>query len=231
MLILSVLSVFIVAAVFSGKLKPTTAEILKFTDLGFCAVFLFDFAAQLARAEDRKKYFLSWGWIDLLSSIPTFDLTRFGRLARVFRILRIFRAIRAARLVRGVWEHRAENALLAASIAGIMLVTIASILILMFEDGPDSNIKTSEDAVWWAITTITTVGYGDRYPITDGGRIVASILMAAGVGLFGTFSAFLATWFIGPRDEDRTRMEIAAMRAEVAKLRAEMTDEIRRLKP
>jgi voltage-gated potassium channel len=219
MLILSVLSVTVVAAEFSGRLRPTTAQILKFTDLGFCVMFLFDFGLQLYRAPDRKKYFFTWGWIDLLSSIPTFDLTRFGRVARVFRIFRIVRGIRAARLIHGVWEHRAENALLAATIAAIILVTGASILVLLFETNPDSNIKTAEDAVWWAMTTITTVGYGDRFPITDGGRIIATFLMAAGVGLFGTFSAFLASWFLGEKSEDRTRKEIVAMREEINGLR------------
>lgn len=61
------------------------------------------------------------------------------------------------------------------------------------ETAPESNIKTAEDAIWWAFVTITTVGYGDRFPVTTEGRIIAALLMTAGVGLFGTFTGFIAS--------------------------------------
>jgi voltage-gated potassium channel len=61
-----------------------------------------------------------------------------------------------------------------------------------------SNIKTPGDALWWAFATITTVGYGDKYPITTEGRIVAIILMVAGVGLFATFTGYLSSYFLEP---------------------------------
>ena len=61
---------------------------------------------------------------------------------------------------------------------------------------PDANIKTAEDALWWSYVTITTVGNGDRFPVTTGGRIIGTLLMTAGVGLFGTFTAFVSSWFL-----------------------------------
>lgn len=76
---------------------------------------------------------------------------------------------------------------------------------------------TAGDALWWAVATITTVGYDDRYPITGEGGLVALILMSAGVGLFGTFSAFLAAWFLA-RDESE-ESALRALRVEVAALR------------
>jgi voltage-gated potassium channel len=72
--------------------------------------------------------------------------------------------------------------------------------------------------VWWAFATITTVGYGDRYPVSVEGRVIAALLMTAGVGLFGAFSAALAAWFLAPEDEATDR-EIAALREEIAGLR------------
>jgi voltage-gated potassium channel len=102
------------------------------------------------------------------------------------------------------------------------LVVFCSIAVLHFETEPESNIKTAEDAIWWAFATITTVGYGDRYPVTSEGRFVATILMCAGVGLFGTFSGFLAAWFIGtPGPQNKTDLgtELAALREEIRALR------------
>lgn len=69
------------------------------------------------------------------------------------------------------------------------------IAILLFE-AANSNIKTIGYAVWWSYVTITTVGYGDKYPVTTEGRIIAAILMTVGVGLFGMFKAFVSSWFV-----------------------------------
>jgi voltage-gated potassium channel len=66
------------------------------------------------------------------------------------------------------------------------------------QSGPESNIKSAEDAVWWTFATITTVGYGDNFPVTSERRVVAAVLTCSGVRLFGTLSGFLAAWFLGP---------------------------------
>ena len=83
-----------------------------------------------------------------------------------------------------------------------LLVTFSSLAILMCEREPDSNIKTAEDAIWWSVTTITTVGYGDKYPVTTEGRIIAMILMLSGVGLFGTLSGLVASFFLGAKQAE-----------------------------
>ena len=88
-----------------------------------------------------------------------------------------------------------------AVIVAFMLILFSSVLILEVETAPNSNIKTAEDALWWAYVTITTVGYGDLYPVTTEGRIVALVLMTAGVGLFGVFTGYLASWFVEPDKE------------------------------
>jgi len=117
-----------------------------------------------------------------------------------------------------VLERRAENTFLAATLVAILLIVVSSISVLHFEAVADANIKTAEDAIWWAFATITTVGYGDRYPVTLEGRFVAVVLMSAGVALFGTFSGFLAAWFL---QSDRTeKSEIAGLKEEIAALRA-----------
>lgn len=85
--------------------------------------------------------------------------------------------------------------------SAILLVGFASASILVFERQPESNIKTAEDALWWSITTITTVGYGDRYPVTTEGRVIGAILMIAGVSMFGCLSGMAASFFLGTHPE------------------------------
>jgi voltage-gated potassium channel len=80
---------------------------------------------------------------------------------------------------------------------GILLLIFSSILILKVEDVPNGNIKTASDAVWWAFTTISTIGYGEFYPVSNAGRAIAGVLIIFGVGVFGTLSGLIASWFLG----------------------------------
>jgi voltage-gated potassium channel len=217
MLVLCVYSLGILAFQ-AGDPPPETRSVLDYADFLVCMVFLADFLVSLYRAESKWRYFVTWGWIDLLSSIPAVDVARWGRAARILRVLRVLRGLRATHMMAMVFlKNRGKNTVMAACLAVILLITFCSIAILNFEAGTQGNIQSAEDAVWWAITTITTVGYGDRYPTTTEGRMIAVLLMSAGVGLFGTFSGFLASWFSG-EDEGATAKEIAALRGEIAKL-------------
>jgi len=92
--------------------------------------------------------------------------------------------------------------MLSVGIITILLTIFSSISILSVENRPDSNIKTAEDAIWWTMTTITTVGYGDRYPVTTEGRLIGIVLMVSGVGLFGTYTAYIASLFIGEEKKE-----------------------------
>lgn len=220
MMTLCVFSLSVLAFQASRPTNPATVVILEYADFVACLIFMVDFLKSLFEAENKWHYLRTWGWLDLLSSIPTVDMARWGRAARVFRIVRVLRGLRATKLVAGlVKKKRAENVMLAAGLVAFMVVTFSSVAILHFESGPDANIQTADDAVWWATATITTVGYGDRYPTTDEGRLVAVILMCAGVGLFGTFSGFLASWFVG-EEEDETHRELKLLREEISSLRS-----------
>jgi voltage-gated potassium channel len=97
-----------------------------------------------------------------------------------------------------VFKNKAQGAFTSVAILAVLLIIFCSIGILQVEKDPNSNIKTAEDAIWWAYVTITTVGYGDKFPVTTEGRLIAALLMTAGVGLFGTFTAYVASWFVEP---------------------------------
>jgi voltage-gated potassium channel len=199
---IAILSVYVLAALFIDTVYALPLEVshlLNIIDDAVCVVFLFDVSYRFFTARN-KVAFLKWGWIDLVSSVPTFGALRAGRAVRLVRILRILRAVRSTRmLVSFVFKNRKNGTFSLVAILSFLLMIFSSISILNVETDPASNIKTAEDALWWSFTTITTVGYGDRYPVTTEGRIIAAILTIAGVGLFGTFTGFVAAWFMNEK--------------------------------
>ena len=227
MLALCVLALVGIVAQNAFRHDPQIELVLDYADFVICLAFGIDFVVSVWRAPRRWRYLLTWGWLDILSSIPTLHIARWGRLARIARIGRVLRGLRATRLLgEAILRKRTQSTVAAAALLALMLVIFASTAILHFEVQPESNIHTAEDAIWWSVATITTVGYGDRYPITTEGRVVATLLMLAGVGLFGTFSAALAAWFLIPEGQ-ATNTEIAALREEIASLRRTVEDSLR----
>lgn len=202
-LALSIVALILLGARAGLPLDPETSQIVDTADFVICAFFFLDFLVSLRRAGNRARYLYTWGWLDLLASIPAVDALRAARLARIVRILRVLRVVKASRLIAIAFATRRRgSALWAAVLISIVVVFGASIAILELERRT-GNITNAEDAVWWAITTITTVGYGDRYPVTTEGRLVAVALMIVGVGLFGTLSGAAASWFMQPGTELR----------------------------
>lgn len=194
------LSVYVLVALFIQTLpivtNPGVEEILSIVDNIVCIIFIGDFFYTLITTEDRKKY-LKLGWIDLISSIPTVSFLRWGRFFRIIRTFRLLRGIRSIKVIlQFIFANKAKGTLLTVTLISFVLVIFGAIAILNCETHESSNIQNATDALWWAFVTITTVGYGDYYPVTTLGRIVAAVLMTAGVGLFGTFTAYVSSYFL-----------------------------------
>lgn len=186
-------------------LPPEIAKVLNYVDNFICGVFLLDFIIRYRQAENKLQ-FMKWGWIDLIASVPTLDFMRAGRLLRLIRLIRIIRAFRSTKhIVQHIFKNKVQGTLTSVAIIAVLMLLFSSIAILQFETDPNSNIKTAGDAIWWAYVTMTTVGYGDKYPVTTEGRIVAAVLMTVGVGLFGTFTAYVSSWFV--KDNAKTEEE------------------------
>jgi voltage-gated potassium channel len=220
-LIISVLALVVLAADMFVAANSDTGRILRYADTLLCVLFFGDFVVCLMRSKNRLKYLATWGWLDLISSIPIIDALRWGRAARLARVLRVLRGVRSARiLMRFILERRAQSAALAAALTSIVVIAVSSIAILHFERvaGDDAKIRTAEDALWWSVVTITTVGYGDLYPVTTEGRVVAVGLMFVGVGLIGTWSGIAAAWFMAAA-QDQQHANIDTLRSEIQELR------------
>ncbi|CAM2899785.1 ion transporter [Vibrio rarus] len=206
-----VLSVYVLLALFvenAFQLDPDTRELLSTIDSLVCMVFLTDFLHRFHRAPN-KMAFMKWGWIDLLSSIPMVDALRYGRFIHLVRFLRMLKAIRSTKIILYyLFHNRREGTFSIVASISVLVVIFGAIGILQFEKGlAESNIQNASDALWWSFVTITTVGYGDYYPVTPQGRAVAAVLMTAGVGLFGTFTGLVANWFMTEEDQQASQNE------------------------
>ena len=180
------------------KLPKEVSDILQVLDNLVCVLLLADFGIRFYKAES-KPVFLKWGWIDLVASIPNVPILRVGRFVRILRVIRLLRAIRATQKISSILlKNKFQTGVTSVVLSSFLLVMFCSIGILICEQqDPNANIKTAGDAFWWSVSTITTVGYGDVYPVTAEGRILAMVLMISGIGLFGILSGLAASFFVG----------------------------------
>lgn len=222
------LAVLVIPVVYPG-LPPGVRSALDAIDLGIWAAFLAEYLARLFAAPSRLTFIRCNLFDLLLVTIP---------VLRPLRLLRSVALIRSARLTRigagvgrAVRESRvrlaSRAALLAAGSAAILTLAAAVMELDVERGAAKANITTFGDALWWSVSTITTVGYGDRYPVTAAGRAIGIALMIAGVGLFGVVAASAAAWFVSAdQEEDRHQHgdAITALTAEITALRQTVAD-------
>lgn len=223
MLVLSVVSLVLLAVQSFVTLEDNAANILWRVDYLICAVFFAEFLWRLVQTRPRSAY-LKWGWLDLISSIPMIPEFRIARLARIARIVRVLRGARASRnLLRIFLVHRARSTFAAVVFGSFVLLLFSAIAIVSVEPS-----LSPRDAVWWCLFALITAEYGEFYPASTEGRIIAGLLMTAGVAIFGTFTASVASFFLEEEqqeDEERDSVilaEISGLKQEVSELRKEL---------
>jgi voltage-gated potassium channel len=160
-------------------------------------IFVVDLVVRLALAEERLRY-LGRRWYDLL--VIVLPLLRPLRLLRLMPLLSVLNR-RAQTGLRGrVAIYVAGGASLLAFVAALAVLDVE-------QTSPDANISDFGDAIWWAVTTMTTVGYGDHYPVTSVGRVVAFGLMLGGIALLGTVTATMASWLVESVQAEKEQAE------------------------
>jgi voltage-gated potassium channel len=159
--------------------------------------FVIDLVVRLALADERMRY-LGRHWYDLL--VIVLPLLRPLRLLRLIPLLSVLNR-RAQTGLRGrVAIYVAGGASLLAFVAALAVLDVE-------RSSPDANISDFGDAIWWAVTTMTTVGYGDHYPVTSVGRVVAFGLMLGGIALLGTVTATMASWLVESVQAEKEQAE------------------------
>jgi voltage-gated potassium channel len=182
--------------------------------LAVYCIFVLDYLARLYLAQARGRWFLTHLW-----ELPVI-------LLPFFRPLRLLSLAVVVTSLQQAVGHTIRGRVIVYTACGASIVVYAAALAILDVEGnnPDAKIRTLGDALWWASTTVTTVGYGDLHPVTGPGRLVAVALMVGGITLLGLVTATLASWIVERVAEEDTANE-AATRAQIEELR----EEIRRL--
>ncbi len=172
--VLSILSIFnLIVGIFTQD--PDISNVLMIMNGVYSIIFMGDFIYRIVTAPSKSNYFFrQFGWADLLASLP-FEQTKILRVFRLVRVYRLMKKVGPKTILNTLIKDRAGSALIILLLMGFFVLEFGSLAILRAEKlNPDANIKTASDAIWYTMVTISTVGYGDRYPTTNWGRIIGS---------------------------------------------------------
>lgn len=183
------------------------------------ALFVLDYVVRLLLAQHRGRWVLRH-LLDL--AVIALPLLRPLRLLRLVTLLNVLNRRASVGLRGRVAVYLAGGSVLLSFVAALAVLDAERL-------NPDASITSFGDAWWWALTTMTTVGYGDTFPVTTTGRFIAAALMVGGIALLGTVTATLASWLADRvREEeaasDDVLVELRALRREIAELRAGQAD-------
>ena len=196
MSILSVLNLLLVG-LFRN---PHIDQIFIIMDSILMFIFVLDLTRRLTVASNRRRYLTKgYGWVDFLAIFPVLRILRLLRIVRVTRVMGRLGGLTTA--FKTLFSNRAAGGLLSVLLIAILVLEFGSLAMLWVESGAEgSNIETASDSIWYLLVTMSTVGYGDHYPVTSAGRTIGAFIIIVGVGVFGTLTGFLANVFLAPSE-------------------------------
>ncbi len=232
--ILAIASVFIILLEYLLPVKAEQAVFLYMVDFIIVIIIGIEFYTRAKQAENIPRYLLE-NWYEILALIPAFvfvlleSQATFGAVFRGLRLIRVVRLIAAApRIVRAYSILTAvmrESKLAYLTALSAMIISIGAVAVFILEaDNPSAKITTLSDAFWWALATVTTVGYGDVVPITPEGRMLGTVLMITGIAILGVLISTLGATLV----ERRIRRE-ENLSNEVKEMIKKKIDKIERL--
>ena len=208
--------------ILDPTLDPAAARACRVVGFAIWLAFAADYAVRLLLSRHRGRYVRENVFALVVIAVP---MLRPLRLLQVLTLLTVLNRY-AGRAFRG-----RVIAYIVCS-AGLLIFVSALAMLQTERRAAGARITDVGDALWWAMTTVTTVGYGDEYPVTAAGRVIAAALMIAGVALVGAVTATFASWLIervadedeaaDPAEAPATAGDVAALRQEIAALRADL---------
>ncbi len=204
--LVSILSVVNLALVYIPGVNPEAVNVVEIINVFLTVIFVLDFVYRFTTTKSKSHYFFrDYGWADLLACAPQL---RFLRIFRIFKAYRLVKEHGVKEITHYLSYNRAEAALYILVFSVIIILEVGSFLVLRAEySAPNANITTAGDALWWAYVTITTVGYGDQFPVTGAGRLVGVLVMTTGVGIFATFAGFISNKLLTPPEKKDEEVE------------------------
>ncbi len=222
LLALAVLFLVSLLLPYAVQLTPAQSRAVQVVDVAVWAAFAVDYLVRLALSTRRWEFVRSHPLDLVVLLLPLLRPLRALHLLRLLRVAAVFavahRRARSVRLAVGTYVTGAT----------VLVICLAAVAELEAERGAENaNIRTLPDALWWAVATVTTVGYGDRYPVTALGRLIAVGLMLVGIALIGLVTATIASWFVGRLQdvqaaEQRTEATLHDVLDELREVRARL---------
>jgi len=184
--------------IFAYPAPRVLASACHWLEYAIWAVFIVDYAIQYYLADDKGR-FLKKEW-----------------LALIFVVVPFFRPIRAVRgvvFLRQASTRPRESLMMTipwilAATAALMMVIMAASMLDVERFAAHSNIHTPSDALWWSLVTVTTIGYGDKFPVTNEGRLLAAVLIVFGLGLISSLTGYFASWILQKAHLDALRRSV-----------------------
>jgi hypothetical protein len=225
MALLSLLSIFnmLLLIIFADSIL---SAILILTNFVLFFFFGIDFVIRLIKSPSKSEYLLrQYGWADFLSCLP-FSQTNVFRFFRLIKVYRLLKEFGVRKIIDAIVKDRADTALFILIFVTILMLEFGSLGMLAIEpQSPDANITTAQDALWYMVATLSTVGYGDQYPVTTQGRLLGAFVILTGVGIFGTLTGYLANFFLSPKKKQKPQDELSDIRSQLHAIKALSTQQ------
>jgi len=202
--LVSLLSIFNLVFELLPSMNPESVHVLKSIDLALIFVFLFDFGYRITTTRSKSNYFFhGYGWADLLSCVPQLQFLRLFRIVKTYRLVK---KKDTKTIIDYLSYQRAEAALYILIFCVIIIIQFGASAVLIAEsNSAEANITNADSALWWAYETVTSVGYGDVFPVTTEGRLLGAIVMATGVAVFATLAGYLSNKLLTPPKIDEEK--------------------------
>lgn len=182
-------------------LGATTLQFLSYSEIVVVSIFTIEYLYRVYASPNRVKFVFSfYGLIDLLAILPFYLATAVDlRTLRLMRLLRLARLLKLARYNSAIKRfskaiYLVKEELIIFTLASFVMIYLAAVGIYHFEHSAQPAVfRSIFDALWWAVSTLTTVGYGDIYPITTGGRVFTFLVLMLGLGLVAVPTGIVAS--------------------------------------